>query len=180
MEAQQLSVKAFSTDDSNVDQDLLIPIFHRWIREARLGDKLLIDVADYRHVPDGPGMMIIADHAHYGYDEGLGGGPGFLFTRKRDAIGDVGPKLDEAIEECVTAAKALQGEPTLGGKLTVRTDKLLVRVMSRLVAPNNVNTFNSFEPHLRAALKRAYPGVQITLTHQDDPRAPFGVLVELS
>ena len=61
------------------------------------------------------------------------------------------------------------------------TDKLLVRVMSRLVAPNSAETYAAFAPHLRAALERSNPGAQVTLTHhQADPRAPFAVMAGLS
>ena len=82
---QQASVKLFLTDSSGLDLDSFIPVFHEWIREKRLPDHLLIDVADYRHVPNGPGVMIIAHEAHYGIDSG-NGEPGFLYTRKRDEI----------------------------------------------------------------------------------------------
>jgi hypothetical protein len=64
VDIQQLAIKVFARPGS-FDQGALIPIFHNWIRERRLGDVVLIDVADYRHVPEGPGVMLIADEAHW-------------------------------------------------------------------------------------------------------------------
>ena len=45
----------------------LIPVFHRWIREQAMPE-LLIDVADYSHVPAGPGVMVIGHEANYSVD----------------------------------------------------------------------------------------------------------------
>ena len=68
MLAQQLSVKIFAHDPAAVQPAAFIPIFHRWIQESRLADRLLIDVADYRHVANGPGVLLIGHEAHYALD----------------------------------------------------------------------------------------------------------------
>ena len=64
---QHINVKIFAVEGSKVDWHKLIPVFHRWIREQALPG-LLLDVADYAHVPAGPGMMIIGHDAHYAVD----------------------------------------------------------------------------------------------------------------
>lgn len=176
MQAQQLSVKLYART-WDVRQADFIGVFHRWIREHRLGAALLIDVADYSHVPDGPGVMIVGDQAHWAMDE-ADPGPGVLYSRKRDPIGDVGPKLTDALLQALTAAQALEQEPALAGRLAFDTDRALVQVMSRLVAPNTVATWTAFEPHIRAAAARLFAGEETTLTHLDDPRRPFGVRVD--
>ena len=49
-----------SAEESQREADLepLIPIFHGWIQD-QVSEELLLDVADYRHVPAGPGVMLI-------------------------------------------------------------------------------------------------------------------------
>ena len=46
-----------------------IPLFHGWIQEKIIPDHLLIDVADYSHIPDGPGIMLIAHEGHFSLDQ---------------------------------------------------------------------------------------------------------------
>jgi hypothetical protein len=41
-------------DAEKIDLEAVIPVFHRWIQE-QIFDELLLDVANYSHVPDGPG-----------------------------------------------------------------------------------------------------------------------------
>ena len=48
---QHVNVKFPSA--GSIDLTQAIPVFHRWIQEQALPG-LLIDVADYRHVPEGP------------------------------------------------------------------------------------------------------------------------------
>jgi hypothetical protein len=38
----------------------LEPLFHEWIRTDRLPDETFIDVADYSHLKDGPGVVLVA------------------------------------------------------------------------------------------------------------------------
>ncbi len=180
MDIQQLSVKISAASSKGFDQAELIPIFHRWIRERRLGeDLLLIDVADYRHVVDGPGIMIIANEAHFNLDEG-DGQLGFLFGRKRDPIGPAEPRLREAFGHILLACEALAAEPSLAGRLSFDPSKLDVRIMSRLVAPNSEGTYSLFEPILKSFLGELYGTEDITCTHLAGARRPFSVRVEIA
>ena len=104
MQVQQFSVKIFAKASESFDQDALIPIFHKWIRERRLQEALLIDVADYRHVPNGPGLMLIAHEAHYGLDE-RDGLLGLEYARKRDPVGEPMPKLRQALGAALDACR---------------------------------------------------------------------------
>ena len=73
MDVQQLSAKVYAAPGHSVAQDEYIPLFHSWIRDKRIAtDKLLIDVADYKHVHHGPGIMLIAHEAHWAMDEAGG------------------------------------------------------------------------------------------------------------
>ncbi|ACY17608.1 hypothetical protein [Haliangium ochraceum] len=183
MDIQQLSVKIFAkstTDGQRFDQSALIPIFHRWIREKRLGPEiLLIDVADYRHVVDGPGIMIIGHHAHLGLDEGRG--LGLRFLRRRDEPGEVAAKLRDGLRYATLCCEALSGEPTLGGALQFDGGALELRVQSRLHAPQSAATYASFEPTLRAFLAEVYEteADAIECEHLSDEREPFGVRVRV-
>lgn len=168
---QQASVKLFLQDSQDLDLDAFIPIFHEWIRAKRLPDHLLIDVADYRHVPDGPGVMLVAHEAHYGIDSEAGK-PGFLYSRKRDPIGDAGTAMKDALKRAAMASELVEQEESLGGKLKFRTSDLELRVVSRLTAPNTEETRKALEPVWTAVLEEAgFSGLELETA--SDPRSPF-------
>lgn len=151
MQVQQISVKVFASR-CDIDREALIPIFHGWIRDQRLGDEILIDVADYRHVPKGPGVMLIAHEAHYGLDEGAGR-PGLLYGRKRDPIGDARDKLRAALRAALTACAELQAEPSVADNLSFSLAGLEIQVMSRLCARNTDEDFERLRPVLDQVLR---------------------------
>ena len=57
MNVQHVNVKIFAEDPA-IELDGAIPVFHRWI-QRNVCEELLIDVADYRHVPAGPGVLLV-------------------------------------------------------------------------------------------------------------------------
>ena len=65
MDLQHVNVKIYVDGDLAVDPARFIEIFHGWIKEEAF-DELLIDVADYRHVPDGPGERDPAEYCGCG------------------------------------------------------------------------------------------------------------------
>lgn len=173
MNAQQLSVKIFADPQTPIDQDALIPIFHGWIRERKLHGHTLIDVADYRHVHHGPGVMIVAHEAHYGVDE-EGGEQGLLYSRKRDPIGHIVPKIHEAFVGALSACTLLEAEPTLSGA-KFRGDRVRVRVASRLVAKNDAASLAALQPALDAFLVEAYGNADLEVTQVGDDRDVLSV-----
>ena len=68
MELQHINVKLIFNESLEINLEPLISIFHDWISEQN-SDDLLIDVADYRHVPDGPGIILIGHEANISLTE---------------------------------------------------------------------------------------------------------------
>lgn len=177
MQVQQLSVKLFAADPAAVSLEAFAPIFHRWIQEGRIPGQLLIDVADYRHVPDGPGIVLIAHQAHYAID-GERGPLGLLYSVKRDAPGELAAKLDEAYAAARLAAQALEEDPVR--PIRFRDDRLRVSVMSRRHAPNTAETFAAARPILGTFAARVFGGRTSRIAHLSDPREPFAVELAVS
>jgi hypothetical protein len=152
-----------------------IPVFHRWIQHAAVPG-LLIDVADYGHVPEGPGVMLIGHEADRALD--LAGGPGFRFEGKR-VLGPAADQIAEAVAGAASGAALLASDPTLDG---VRFDPSRVRIgiADRIHAPNDDATLASLAPAIAEALARVFPGAEGELTRHGDARRPFTVDVALA
>lgn len=176
MKVQQLTAKVYA-DAPDLDLEALIPVWHRWIQETRLPDTLLIDVVDYRHVTDGPGVMLIGDGVHYALDR-QDGRLGLLVSRKRDPDGDAADKLAEILARAFEAASALEKEPSLAGSLRFEAGDVRVQVGSRRAARNDEAGAAAFRPHLEAAAAELYPEAPVTIERDtDDPRALLGFRV---
>src|SRR5882724_9788917 len=173
MDAHKLQLKIYLTPAAAraVGPEAVIPVFHRWIKE-RVLPELMIDVANYGHVPEGPGVVLIGHGSDYSLDEGEGR-PGLLHNRKRSGPG-AGERLSDLARRALYAAALLEKEPALGGKLTFSTDELLFRVNDRLAAPNADATFEAVEDELEALGKQLFAG-PCTLARVGGPKELFTV-----
>ena len=165
MQLQQVCVKYFVEDPSALDTDALIPIFHRWIREHQLTNKMLIDVADYSHMHQGPGVLLMGHEEIYSVDEAFGE-QGLLYVRKRGAAPkDPATGVRNALSATLRACALLEQHPDLrtGFDLT----RVQFRIHNRLVAQNTAATFHEVEPLLQATLSELFD-TPVLLSH--DPR----------
>lgn len=173
----RIGAKLYAENPEAIDLDAYIPLFHRWIQGRGL-DGVPIDVADYAHVPEGPGVMLIGHEADRSIDLGEGR-PGVVYQRKRDGEGDLEDRLAAAIEAADRAATEIERDPEAGGVRFGR-DEILVRVNDRRLAPNEDATLEALRPALEGALARVRPGRAAAITRvPDDPRGPFAARVIL-
>jgi hypothetical protein len=173
MDAQKLQLKIFVTPESAraIELDAFVPVFHRWIKEHRLPE-LVIDVANYAHVPEGPGVVLIGHGSDYFMDQG-GGRLGLLHNRKR-----AGPppadRLSDLARRTLHAAWLLENEPALAGRLRFAPNELVFRINDRLTAPSNDATFASVGPELELLAGRLFAG-SFELTRIGGPKDLFAV-----
>ena len=166
MESVKVDLKLFLQDASQVDPEEFIPVFHDWIQSQRL-DELLIDVVDYRHVHDGPGVILIAHDAHYAIDTG-DGRIGLLYSRRREthptrnAIQSVTERLHSVVQCALQAGLALETEPSLQGRLKFRGDELLLRINDRLVSPS-LEGLDDLKAAVQPVLSSLYPHDQVEI-----------------
>jgi len=173
MDAHKLQLKIYLTTESAhaVDLEAVIPVFHRWIKQ-RLLPELMIDVANYGHVPQGPGVVLIGHGSDYFMDEGEGR-PGLLHNRKRAGLAP-DERLSDLARRTLHAASLLERDLALTGKIKFATNELLFRVNDRLAAPNSDATFAALKPELDA-LARTIFGGPCDLTRVGGPKELFGV-----
>jgi hypothetical protein len=175
LDVQRIGVKVFCEEGSRVALPELIPIFHRWIQERGL-DQVLIDVADYSHVPSGPGILLVAYEGIYGLDEG-GGRRGLVYYTRADVPGTFDERLRAVLRAVLAGCRKLAAEPELQGRLAFRGDELQLFANDRLRAPNTEATLAAVRPALKGALDRLYPGAACTVVREPDARERFAVTV---
>jgi hypothetical protein len=127
-------VKVFAKTDAKFDVGDAIPVFHRWIQKRDLPE-MLIDVADYSHVPEGPGVLLIAHEANYSLDYGHDQ-LGLLYNRKAKGTGDAQAQLRQAYDAALTACQRLENEPEFRGKLVFDRQNLELVFNDRWLHPN--------------------------------------------
>ena len=172
MQTRKFQVKLFAKND-RVELEKLIPVFHAWIREKRIDDELLIDVADYSHVPQGPGVVLIGHESDYYFDMG-DDRPGLLYSRKRGLDGDLEAGIRDSFARALRACQLLEQDDTLGLKFS--TSEALFRVQDRLAAPNESSTFEALGPRLKSAAASIF-GDGLSMEHRRNPRGPFSVAI---
>jgi hypothetical protein len=172
MDAQKLQLKIFVAPESarTLDPDAFIPVFHRWIKDHALPE-LLVDVANYVHVPEGPGVVLIGHGSDYFMDQGEGR-LGLLHNRKRSGPAP-SERLADLARRTLHAASLLERDPSLSGKLRFATNELLFRVNDRLT-PSSDASFAASRPELEAIARQIFEG-PFELTRAGGPRDLFTV-----
>jgi hypothetical protein len=174
LELQHINVKLF-VRTSGLDLEPVIPIFHSWIQD-QFFDELLLDVADYRHVKDGPGVVLIGHEADYSLDN-TDGRLGVRYNRKAPLAGSNRTRLEQATRSALTGFQKLQTDSRLNGKLAFSGVEVEISVNDRLLAPNRPETLHAVDPEFRAFATRLF-GPEYSLTYSTDPRCRFGAAIK--
>jgi hypothetical protein len=176
MDLYKFGIKFFATGAENLDILKLIPIYHRWIQQNALED-LLIDVADYSHVPAGPGVMLIAHEGNYALDE-TGHERGIVYYSKHRLAGDLAERFAQVAGKALKAARLMSEDAELEGALKVPGNRLQFFANDRLVAPNTDAVYGEIEPALESFLDRLYGGAKYTLERERDEKERLSVRVQ--
>lgn len=178
LDIHRIGVKLFAAGSPAIDPDPYIAIFHSWIQAQDL-DGTPIDVADYKHVPDGPGIMLIAHEADRSLDY-ADGRPGVIYQRKRDLTGSLEERFVQVIRAAEATATRIEGEERASGVRFDR-DELEIRLHDRRLAPNSDEGLAAVLPALEAAVAQVRQGRTAAFVRaEDDPRAPLTVRVTLT
>jgi hypothetical protein len=171
MNVQHINIKFF-IENPAVNLADYAAVFNSWIQRHAL-EELLIDVADYLHVHNGPGIMLIGHEADYSLDN-RAGRLGLLYNRKAQLDGTTQEKLAQAARAALMAAQIFEKE----NGLNFNGSEVQIIINDRLLVPNTAETLAALEPDLKAFFDRLYNGAEYTLTHQTEPRERFTVDVK--
>ena len=86
MKLQHINLKFYIENPETVNLEDFTAVFNTLDPEAKATEELLIDVAEYLHVHNGPGIMLIGHNANYSLDN-RAGRLGLLYNRKEPLEG---------------------------------------------------------------------------------------------
>lgn len=175
---QHVNVKFFLEDADAIDLEKAIHVFHSWIQEQKLDD-LLIDVADYRHVPSGPGVILIGHNAQYSFDNAEGQ-LGVLYNRKTPMEISGAELMASTLRAALHICRLLMKEETFQGKIKFAKDRLQFIVNDRLLAPNDEATYERLLPQFADALVKVFGQKDYQFNRAADPRKRLTIVVSVT
>lgn len=168
---KRLGVKFSLKQQPTLQPEDILPIFQRWIQEHTI-EGMLIDVIDYKHVPDGPGIVLIADEFDLAYDL-ADGEIGLYFVRKRELPESLNPALRLVFSHALAAARALEAEAP--GDIVFDFNSAKISFLDRIHYRNEPQVFESIRETLTETLSEIFGEAVLISRLYDDPRAIFAL-----
>lgn len=178
MDLQHVNAKLFFDGPLNMDDVRLVGMLHDWVRE-QVFEEVLVDVADYRHVPNGPALMVVGHEADYVIDNS-DGRPGLRYNRKAALSGSNVARWRQAVVAASRAARLLKRAIGDDAPAFLQTE-LELSVNDRAIAPNTAKTFETSKSDIATCIATIAGHDAFTLRHNDhDPRRLFSVTASLN
>ncbi len=169
MELQHINLKFFIENPESLDLEKFHGVFNSWIQRS-LTDDLLVDVAEYLHVHNGPGILLIGHTANYSLDL-TAGRLGFLYNRKSQVEGTNRQKLAQAAHAALNVMQILEKE----NRVHFIGNEVQLIINDRLLIPNTAETFSELKSDLESFFQILFKASNATLVHSSlsEPRARF-------
>jgi hypothetical protein len=171
-----LGIKFFCEDDAFLRLADAVPVFHAWIRTHAL-DGLLIDVADYEHVHEGPGIVLVAHEGNYSLDR-AGGRLGVSYCSKQLLPGGLSDRLLSVARSALKACCLLQQDASLAGRIQFRGDGIEVVANDRLLASNSDETLKAFRPVLDELCGTLFGDASCEVSRRENPKERFTLQIK--
>ncbi len=175
MNLQHVNFKIFVDGQLTVDPEHIIKVFHRWVA-AQSMPEMLIDVADYRHVPMGPSVVLVGHEADYVLDN-AGNRYGLVYNRKATLEGSNEDRFFQALRSAAKACSLLEAE--VAG-LKFSRQEFALSINDRALAPNTPETYEFYQAEMPAFLKKAFAQNDFEVAYDRDPRRVFQATVSLA
>ena len=166
-ELQRINIKFYLEDSAAFSAEEAFRIFNSWIPTTT--DEVLIDVADYSHVPEGPVTLLVGHEANYSLDNDHAE-LGLLYSRKQPAEGNLAARLKSALMAALKACQRLEAEPSLEGKVKFRGGDILLVANDRLNAANDAEGESALRAELEPLLAKLFAGAEYAIERDSDAR----------
>lgn len=171
MNTHKISVKFYIEKGHDIAPETWFRTFNTWI-SAHEGPDVLIDVADYSHVPNGPVTLLVGHQYDISIDD-ADGQRGLLYNRKQPTGGDFAQHLAAVIRYAGETCHRIESDPVFGDQVAFKGGELRLVLNDRLNAPNAEETLADIQEDLNGVLNRLYAGAAVTVNRREDPKARF-------
>ena len=154
MDLQKFGIKLYLNTNGSFKSKDLIPVFHNWIQEKAVSNHLLIDVADYSHIPDGPGVMLVAHEGHFSMDQEHHK-LGIMYMRKTKIDGNFQERFVKILTTVVQAANRLL-DNNIDKEIDFIKNSFRFIANDRLIANNTKENQNLYQDKVKKALEELY------------------------
>lgn len=169
MEAlQRINVKFYLEDPESLAAQAAFRIFNSWIPTTP--GEVLIDVADYSHLAEGPLTLLVGHEANYSLDNHRAE-LGLLYSRKQPTDGPLTERLASAVKAALAACRRLEEDPSLAGTVKFRSGDVLLVANDRLNAPNDPAGENALRAALAPVLAQLFAGAECTVERDPAPQS---------
>ncbi len=176
LDSQKLTIKVFARQP--IDPKEAVEVFHRWIQQDAVPG-VLIAVADYSHIEDGPGVMLVGHEANYAIDRN-GGQPGLVFTNRRGRLGETPrARIFEALKSTLNACVLFAEEVGASVDELFDMGEIIFGIRDRLAAPNSPLTFNQVKGELTEIICAVYGGGFELAQRECNQGSPFELSISV-
>ena len=175
MELQKFAVKLFLNMNGSYSSKDFIPVFHTWIQDKVVSDHILVDVADYSHIPDGPGVMLIAHEGHFSLDQ-ENHQPGIMYMRKTALDGTFNDRFNKILSTVIEAADRLC-KNNINKEIHFNNNSFRFIANDRLYAENTIENQTLYKKKIKNVLNERYPdsNVEFEDVSNENERLAFTV-----
>lgn len=165
---QRVDVKQLLDAPRDPDIDPFLVIFDRWRKQD--GHPCdWVDLADYAHMPAGPGILIVGKRDSFSVNLNPPG-PGLLTSVRSGLDGGLAERLREAFRRARELNAAVLAEPEFPRRMQVIDGAWEVFINDRLRFPNS----DASDRRIRPALAEALGVTPRSLVRHADPRGRLG------
>ena len=178
MDLQKFGIKLFLNVNNDFNSRDFIPVFHHWIQDKIVDDHLLIDVADYSHVPDGPGVMLVAHEGLFSLDqENLH--PGIMYMRKTKMEGNFNKRLIKILDITLQAANLLNNND-FNRDFDFTQNLFRFIANDRRIAENTLENQNLYQGVVREVLQEKYKTSNVKFVNISNKNERLAFTVNIS
>jgi len=168
MSTHKISVKLYLDQGHDIAPETWFQTFNTWI-SAHDGDDILLDVADYSHVPAGPVTLLLGHQYDISIDD-TDQKRGLLYNRKQPQGDNFAEQLSSAIRSACETCQRLQTEED---NVSFRGNEIRVILNDRLNAPNTADTLNAIRKDLNVLLNQLYEGADVAVERREGTKQRF-------
>ncbi|MDP6037690.1 MAG: hypothetical protein QGG64_04005 [Candidatus Latescibacteria bacterium] len=169
MPTHKISVKLYLDQGQNIAPDTWFKTFNTWI-SAHHGSDVLIDVADYSHVPAGPVTLLLGHQYDISIDDS-DDKRGLLYNRKQPGGDHFAQQLSSAVRAACETCQRLEAEDAIDASF--RGNEIRIILNDRLNAPNTQDTLNAIQNDLNTLLSKLYGGADVAVVRREDEKQRF-------